>query len=286
MIGPSDAGAPARGDRVVSSGEQREPHSPMGSDKSKKGSAAACHPWTGLADARAHARTVRNVELKFLVPEASHEAVLAAPGLSRRAVRTRQVWFFDTPDLALRGCGLILRARRNERGDDDAVVKLRRASPVTLPGRVRRSPNLRVELDALPGMSWWSAALGRSLGPAAIRAALRGRRPLSSLFSAEQRAFAQGHADHRIDLDALSMLGPIEVVRRRTAPRGGAPALVIEDWTYPDGTRLVEVSARCRIDRVATVAAAARHFLAEHGVDPEAGQRTKTGASLEHLSGR
>ncbi|MET0189874.1 MAG: hypothetical protein ABW212_12805 [Pseudonocardia sediminis] len=262
----------------------------MGSDKSKKGSAAPdgagiCHPWTDLADAQKRASTVRHVELKFLVPESSHDAVLKAPELSRRDVRTRQVWFFDTPDLELRDSGLILRARRNKRGDDDAVVKLRRESPISLPGRIRRSPNLRVELDALPGMSWWSAALGRSLAPAAIRAALRGRRPLSSLFSAEQRAFARGHSERRLDLDGLSRLGPIEVVRRRTAPRNGGPGLVVEDWTYPDGARLVEVSARCRVDRVAATAAAAGRFLTEQGVDPDAGQRTKTGASLEHLSG-
>lgn len=258
----------------------------MRSDKAKKAGVVDCHPWTDLADARARARTVRTVELKFLVPEASHEAVLTAPEVSRRDVRTRQVWFFDSPDLALRDSGLILRARRNERGDDDAVVKLRRADPVALPGRIRRSPNLRVELDALPGRSWWSAALGRSLAPAALRAALRGRRPLSSLFSAEQRAFARGHAAHRIDLDTLCRLGPIEVVRRRTTPRDGGPALVVEAWTYPDGARLVEISARCRIDRVATVAGAVRRFLTERGVDPGAGQRTKTGASLERLSGR
>ncbi|MDN5916998.1 MAG: hypothetical protein L0I76_18155 [Pseudonocardia sp.] len=258
----------------------------MGADKRRACRAAACHPWTDLADPGPPERTVRHVELKFLVPEASHDAVLHAPSIHRRDVRVRQVWFFDTPDLALRDSGLILRARRNRRGDDDAVVKLRRARPVPLPGRVRRSPNLRVELDALPGMSWWSAALGRTLAPAAIRSALRGRRPLSSLFSAEQRAFARGHADRRIDLDGLSRLGPIDVVRRRTTPGDGGPGLVVEDWTYPDGTRLVEVSARCRIDRVARIATAARHFLAERGVDPEAGQRTKTGASLEHFSGR
>lgn len=285
MITPSGAGAPPPA-AEVSTGGQRELHSSMGSDKGKKGSLAACHPWTDLAEALGHARSVRNVELKFLVPDTSHDAVLSAPELSRRDVRTRQVWFFDTPDLALREVGLILRARRNQRGDDDAVVKLRRASPVSLPGRIRRSPNLRVELDALPGRAWWSAALCRSLSPAAIRAALRDRRPLSSLFSAEQRAFVRDHTAHRVDLDALSRLGPIEVVRRRAAPRDGGPALVVEDWTYPDGTRLVEVSARCRTDRVAAVAAAARHFLFERGVDTGAGQRTKTGASLERLSGR
>lgn len=258
----------------------------MNADKKRACRAAACLPWTDLDDPAPRMRKVRTVELKFLVPETSHDAVLRAPAVDRRNVRLRQIWFFDTPDLALRDNGLILRARRNRRGDDDAVVKLRRPQPVPLPGRIRRSPNLRVELDALPGMSWWSASLGRTLAPAAIRSALRGKRPLSSLFSAEQRAFARGHAEHRIDLDGLSGLGPIDVARRRTAPGDGGPGLVVEDWTYPDGTRLVEVSARCRIDRVARVATAARHFLTEQGVDPDADQQTKTGLSLEHFAGQ
>lgn len=257
----------------------------MGSD-SRTAHRAACHPWTDLADPAHRKREVRHVELKFLVPETSHDAVLRAPALARRDARARQVWFFDTPDLALQAGGLILRARRNRRGADDAVVKLRRERPVTLPGRVRRSPNLRVELDALPGISWWSAALGRSLAPAAIRAAREGRQPLRSLFSAEQREFAHDRYGGRIDLDGLCWLGPIDVLRRRTARPDGGPGLVVEDWTYPDGTRLVEVSARCRIDRVARVATAARDFLAERGVDPDAVQRTKTGVSLEHFSGR
>ncbi|MBW0103952.1 hypothetical protein [Pseudonocardia sp. KRD291] len=258
----------------------------MDAEKKRACRAAACHPWTDLADPALRGRRVRTVELKFLVPEASHEAVLRAPMVDRRNVRLRQVWYFDTPDLVLRESGLILRARRNRRGDDDAVVKLRRPRPVPLPGRVRRSPNLRVELDALPGMSWWSAALGRTLSPAAIRSALRGKRSLSSLFSAEQRGFLRGHAEHRVDLDGLSGLGPIEVARRRTTPRNGGPGLVVEDWTYPDGFRLVEVSARCRIDRVARVATAARNFLTEQGVDPHADQRTKTGVSLERFAGK
>ena len=40
----------------------------------------------------------------------------------------RQVYFFDTPDLALSKAGIIVRARRIQGGKGDTVVKLRPVS--------------------------------------------------------------------------------------------------------------------------------------------------------------
>jgi hypothetical protein len=63
----------------------------------------------------------------------------------------RQVYFFDTPDLALNTHGLVVRARRIQQRTDDSVVKLRPVIPDKLPASVRKSRSLVVEVDAMPG---------------------------------------------------------------------------------------------------------------------------------------
>ena len=63
----------------------------------------------------------------------------------------RQVYFFDTPDLALNRSGVVVRARRCRGAGDDSVVKLRPVVPDEPPANVRISPNFGVEVDAMPG---------------------------------------------------------------------------------------------------------------------------------------
>ena len=45
----------------------------------------------------------------------------------------RQVFFFDTPDLALNEAGVVVRARRVQGKGDDSVVKLRPVVPDRAP---------------------------------------------------------------------------------------------------------------------------------------------------------
>ena len=47
-----------------------------------------------------------SVELKLTVPEEAHRSAIAALGMDPLQAQIRQVFFFDTPDLALneRGC--------------------------------------------------------------------------------------------------------------------------------------------------------------------------------------
>ncbi len=86
----------------------------------------------------------------------------------------------------------MVRARTG--GRVDSVVKLRGPEPDTLKRETRRFPNLTVEVDALPEHSWWTTAVARDLRPSAVRAAVRGRRPLRTLLSGEQRRFLRAHA--------------------------------------------------------------------------------------------
>ena len=105
------------------------------------------------------ARKADSVELKLTVPAADHRAAISGLGLDPLEAQIRQVFFFDTPDLDLNGVGVVARARRIQGRAGDTVVKLRPVDPDGLPAELRLSPNVVVEVDAMPGGYVCSASL-------------------------------------------------------------------------------------------------------------------------------
>ena len=61
------------------------------------------------------------------------------------------MFFFDTPNRDLNQQGVVVRARRVQGRGDDTVVKLRPVVPDELSDRLRQSPGVVVEVDAMPG---------------------------------------------------------------------------------------------------------------------------------------
>jgi hypothetical protein len=57
--------------------------------------------------------------------------------------------------------------------------------------------------------------------------------------------------------------------------------MAVEMWFYPDGSRILELSTRCRPADAFQVAAEARAYLAGRGVMIAGEQQTKTKAALE-----
>ncbi len=159
--------------------------------------------------------------------------------------QVRQVFFFDTPELALNAGGVVARARRVQGRGDDSVVKLRPVVPGDLPKKVRRSPGFGVEVDAMPGGFVCSGTMKQRLEKPIVRKRLLGGGRISSLFTKEQRAFFSEHAPEGIELDELSILGPIFVLKARVTPKDLGRRLVGELWLYPDGSRIVELSTKC-----------------------------------------
>ena len=159
------------------------------------------------------AKHADSIELKLTVPEAEHASTVWGLGLDPLEAQIRQVFFFDTPELALDEAGVVVRARRIQGKGDDSAVKLRPVVPTDLPAELRASSNFRVEIDALPGGFVCSGALKRPLRQTAVRSTLAGERPLRKLFSKEQRAFYATHAPEGIGLDDLKILGPIFVLK-------------------------------------------------------------------------
>ena len=231
-------------------------------------------------------RHADSVELKLTVPEHDQRSTVHALGMDPVEAQIRQVFFFDTPDLALDAAGVVVRARRVQGKGDDSVVKLRPVVPAELPGKLRRSPAFGVEVDAMPGGFVCSGSLKHALGPGVVKVALAEGRPLRKLFSKEQRAFFATHAPEGVGLDDLTVLGPIFVLKLKFSPAGLGRRLVAEMWLYPDDSRILELSTRCAPGEAFQTAAESRAFLVEHGVDLSGEQETKTRRALEFFSAK
>ena len=224
-----------------------------------------------------------SVELKLTVPESDQRSTVAALGMDPLDAEIRQVFFFDTPDLALNQRGVVVRARRVQRKGDDSVVKLRPVVPSDLPDQLRSSPNLVVEVDAMPGGYVCSASLkGAPATP--VRKVIQEGRPLRKLFSKEQRTFFDDHAPKGVTLDDLSVLGPIFVLKLKFKPEDYAQKLVAELWNYPDNARILELSTKCAPADALRVSLESKDFLRGRGVDLEGEQHTKTKTALEFFS--
>jgi hypothetical protein len=227
-----------------------------------------------------------SVELKLTVPVSHRSAAAAALGVDPLDGQIRQAYFFDTPDLALYRSGVVVRARRVQRKVDDSVVKLRPVVPKELPPKLRRSPCFGVEVDAMPGAYVCSGSMKRSLVATAVTDVVRGERPLRKLFSKEQRSFYAAHAPDGVELDDLSILGPIFVLKLKFAPEGYTRKMVAELWLYPDNSMIVELSTKCAPSEAIEVGAEARAFLTQRGIDLSGEQETKTKKALEFFSKR
>jgi hypothetical protein len=227
-----------------------------------------------------------SVELKLTVPEADQRSAVDALGMDPLDAQIRQVYFFDTPELTLYGKGVVVRARRVQKKGDDSVVKLRPVVPSELPEELRQSPSMFVEVDAMPGGFVCSASLKRTLGTTDVRAAARGERKVRKLFSKEQRRFFAAHAPDGIELEDLGVLGPINVLKLKFSPGDYGRRLVAELWMYPDNSRILELSTKCAPAEAFDVAARARAFLTDHGIDVTGEQQTKTRTALRYFAKR
>jgi hypothetical protein len=225
-----------------------------------------------------------SLELKLTVPELSHRSTVAALGLDPLEAQIRQVFFFDTPDLALNAAGVVVRARRIQGRESDTVVKLRPVLPHEIPAELRASANFGLEVDAMPGGYVCSASMKGKLPAKAVRRSVSGEKPLRKLFSKEQRSFFAAHAPSGLGIDELAVLGPIFVLKLKVVPAAVGRRIVAELWLYPDGSRVLELSTKCPPHEGVTVASEVRGFLESKGVDTGGVQQTKTKHALEFFS--
>jgi hypothetical protein len=80
------------------------------------------------------------------------------------------------------------------------------------------------------------------------------------------------------------VLGPILVLKLKFSPPELGRRMVAELWTYPDGSRILELSTRCTTTDAFQAAAETRAYLTSHGVDLSGEQATKTRKALEFFA--
>jgi hypothetical protein len=239
-----------------------------------------------LADMLSLIEGADSVELKLTVPESSQRSIVRALDLDPLDAQIRQVFFFDTPDLALNKAGVVARARRVQGKGDDSVIKLRPVVPADLSAELRASSDMVVEVDAMPGGYVCSATYKCPAPPIPVRAAIHGEQPLRKLFSKPQRAFFSEHAPKGVSLDDLNILGPIFALKLRFLPADYTRGkIVAELWLYPDGSRILELSTKSAPADALATALDLRAYLKRQGVDLAGDQQTKTKTALEFFAG-
>lgn len=225
-----------------------------------------------------------SVEFKLTVPDEDRHSAAAALGIDPLAARIRQIFFFDTPDLALDRAGIVVRARRTQAAPDDTVVKLRPVVPDELPSKLRARRDFVVEVDAMPG-SYVCSGSYKGNARVDVSEATAGREPIRKLFSKRQRKFFAEHAPAGVELDDLSTLGPINALKLKLTPKQLDHKLAVELWFYPDGSRILELSTKCAPETWLDTATNSRAFLQDLGFDLTAEQSTKTRTALEYFAG-
>jgi len=225
-----------------------------------------------------------SVELKATVPDDSVRSAVAALGMDALDAQLRQVFFFETADLALQAAGVVVRARRVKGRGDDSVVKLRPVLPDELPQELRLSPDFVVEVDAMRGGFVCSGSYKQRLAKPLVRPVTLGDVPIRKLFSKRQRAFFAEHAPTNIVLDDLLIMGPVFVLKLPFVAKEYSRKVVAEMWLYPDGTRLLELSTKCAPAKAFDVMAQMIAYLDQRGVTRDQDPQTKTKTALQYFA--
>ena len=225
-----------------------------------------------------------SIELKLTIPEDSHRSTIDALEIDPLNANIRQVYFLDTPDLLLNAAGLVVRARRIQGKLADTVVKLRPVMPADLPRDLRRSPNFVVEVDATRSGFVCSGSLKGTTENDRVRRAVHGELALRKLFTKEQRLLYRDVAPEGVELEKLTVWGPIFVLKTKWVPPKSLSAMVAEMWLYPDGSRVLELSTKCLPSEGFQVAAETRAFLSHRGVGLTGVQETKTKKALSFFT--
>jgi hypothetical protein len=225
-----------------------------------------------------------SVELKATLAQNEHRQAIRALKLDPLQAQIRQVFFFDTPDLKLNQAGVVVRGRRVSGREGDTVVKLRPVVPDELPENIRRSPNVTVEVDAMPGGYVCSATMKSPQPNDRILEVVHGELALRKIFTKEQRAFYEAHAPAGVAFEDLSVLGPTFVLKVVTRPKPSERRIVFELWLLQDGSRIVELSTKCPPKKALPVAAESRALLEGLGLTLAPDAHTKTKTTLEFFA--
>ena len=224
------------------------------------------------------------VELKLTVPDTDLRPVVRSLGIDTLDAEVRQVAFVDTPDLRLSDAGLVVRVRRTQRKPADTTVKLRPMLPSDVPEGLRELSGFKVEVDASPTGFTCSCSLAGEVHDRKAKELMTGEREPAHGLSDEQRELLLSRLPDGVGLADLRVLGPLTLLKVKFEPEDYPRRMVGELWFLPDGSRILELSAKCDPTEAFQAAAETKIFLAGHGVDLDAPQETKTRSALAALA--
>lgn len=223
-----------------------------------------------------------NVELKVTVRADQRAKAEKSFKLTDAKATRRDVWFYDTRTLAHSKAGLILRARKTKNGKDDSTVKFRPLTAAEVDSDWFRVDGFKCEEDRVGTRAVQSCSLTVVQAEGEIDDVGDGDREVVKLFSGDQEDFA---AERRtVDWGTLRPLGPTPTFVWKVSVAGFDPTITAERWELPDGTKLLELSAKVPRAQAARVSAAFDKLLAKRGLDTATKQETKTQVTLDYWS--
>ena len=237
-----------------------------------------------VAELLALAKKSDSVELKLTVPEAAHRSTIDALGLDPLQAQIRQVFFFDTPDLALDKLGL-------RRQGPPYPGQGRRLGREAAAGRARPTARRAPLLAELRRRGRCAARglrlLRRDEADAGSRRGAAGRpgqRPVKKLFSKEQKALYAEHARRdraRRSGDPRAALRAEAAARTRRSSAGASSPRRGSTRTGRGSSSSRRSASRASRSRSPP---RRRAFLTERGVDLSGDQETKTRKALRFFA--
>lgn len=205
-------------------------------------------------------------------------------GLRDSVAAKRDIWFYDTADLALFDQGVILRGRNKVGEDDDSTVKLRPMDADDVAEEWFDLDGFKCEEDRSLHKSVSSCSLTVEQDEGELEEIAEGMRAIDKAFSSEQEDLLATYAATPVAWDDLQPLGPIPARVWKVSPKSFPHKLTMELWELPDSSQLFEVSMRATPDVANERLLALADYLASRGFDTSSQQETKTRAALELLS--
>jgi len=229
------------------------------------------------------------VEVKFEAQGNTSDEVLTQLTSGKESKEKRDVYFYDTPKLALAQHHLFLRARKTTLGDapDDSTVKIRGeiANNVSdnwlhLEGAdSKRESDMVVGKPKVPSIS---ITVVQHSGE--IDDVKNGKRSVKKLFSRDQERFVEEYAGGTIEWENLKPMGPekAEIWKLRQPP-GFDRNITIERWNV-DGKLFLEISTKVDPKEADRIATNLKDFVRSKGIKESDDPKTKTDFVLSHFA--
>jgi len=224
------------------------------------------------------------IEIKATIPDHQIVEALKRYKLTPRNDEERFIYFFDTPKLHLLDAGIIMRARRIVGDAHDSTVKFRPVEPSSVGEEWRKYRDFKIEADASEKGMVKSASFSMPAEKGLIKRVAVGKRPIRELLTPEQRAFISKTAKHKIDFDALAVLGPLRAHRWRFEDPACPWPITAELWIREDRQRMMEMSIKAPAVQAAAAVGGFMAFLAEVGAERDKEQQTKTRWALSYYA--